>query len=216
MVAGGAEAADHDRRAVRGVGGILGGVRAGGLDAQPVRRARHATTAAGLRVPGRAGTSRFRRSTSCCWRRCSPGCGCGWATGSRRARRSSSLGLVFVGLGFVILVPAAGLAASGVKVSPGWLMVTYLLHVDRRAVPQPGGPERHDQARAGPGGRPDDGRLVSLAGGGELSRRAHGRAVRVDSAPHAVRRRRRVRDPGGVVLGVVGEADRADARARRS
>jgi POT family proton-dependent oligopeptide transporter len=39
------------------------------------------------------------------------------------------LGLVFVGLGFVILVPAAGLAASGVKVSPGWLVVTYLLHV---------------------------------------------------------------------------------------
>jgi POT family proton-dependent oligopeptide transporter len=39
------------------------------------------------------------------------------------------LGLVFVGLGFVILVPAAGLAASGVKVSPLWLMLTYLLHV---------------------------------------------------------------------------------------
>jgi POT family proton-dependent oligopeptide transporter len=39
------------------------------------------------------------------------------------------LGLVFVGLGFVILVPAAGLAASGVKVSPAWLLLTYLLHV---------------------------------------------------------------------------------------
>ncbi|MGH7516030.1 MAG: peptide MFS transporter [Gemmatimonadales bacterium] len=39
------------------------------------------------------------------------------------------LGLVFVGLGFVILVPAAGLAATGVKVSPAWLMLTYLLHV---------------------------------------------------------------------------------------
>ncbi len=39
------------------------------------------------------------------------------------------LGLVFVGLGFVILVPAAGLAGSGVKVSPAWLVLTYLLHV---------------------------------------------------------------------------------------
>ncbi len=39
------------------------------------------------------------------------------------------LGLVFVGLGFVILLPAAGLAASGVKVSPAWLVLTYLLHV---------------------------------------------------------------------------------------
>ncbi len=38
------------------------------------------------------------------------------------------LGLVFVGLGFVILVPAAGLAGTGVKVSPAWLVLTYLLH----------------------------------------------------------------------------------------
>jgi POT family proton-dependent oligopeptide transporter len=37
-------------------------------------------------------------------------------------------GLAFVGLGFVVLVPAAALAASGVKVSPLWLAVTYLLH----------------------------------------------------------------------------------------
>ncbi|HEU5169096.1 MAG TPA: peptide MFS transporter [Gemmatimonadales bacterium] len=38
------------------------------------------------------------------------------------------LGLVLVGLGFVILVPAAGLASSGVKVTPLWLALTYLLH----------------------------------------------------------------------------------------
>ncbi len=37
-------------------------------------------------------------------------------------------GLAFVGLGFVVLVPAAALAASGVKVSPLWLALTYLLH----------------------------------------------------------------------------------------
>jgi POT family proton-dependent oligopeptide transporter len=38
------------------------------------------------------------------------------------------LGLLFVGAGFVILVVAAGLAANGVKVSPMWLVLTYLLH----------------------------------------------------------------------------------------
>jgi proton-dependent oligopeptide transporter, POT family len=37
-------------------------------------------------------------------------------------------GLAFVGLGFVILVPAATLSASGIKVSPLWLTLTYLLH----------------------------------------------------------------------------------------
>ncbi len=37
-------------------------------------------------------------------------------------------GLVFVGLGFAVLVPAATLSASGVKVSPMWLVLTYLLH----------------------------------------------------------------------------------------
>jgi POT family proton-dependent oligopeptide transporter len=39
-----------------------------------------------------------------------------------------AFGLAFVGLGFVVLVPAAALSASGVKVSPLWLTLTYLLH----------------------------------------------------------------------------------------
>jgi POT family proton-dependent oligopeptide transporter len=38
------------------------------------------------------------------------------------------IGLVFVGLGFVVLVAAARLAEQGVKVSPLWLTLTYLLH----------------------------------------------------------------------------------------
>ena len=38
------------------------------------------------------------------------------------------LGLLFVGSGFAILVVAARLAEAGVKVSPWWLVVTYLLH----------------------------------------------------------------------------------------
>lgn len=39
-----------------------------------------------------------------------------------------SLGLVGVGLGFVIMVLAAQRAATGDLVSPGWLVTTYLLH----------------------------------------------------------------------------------------
>ncbi len=39
-----------------------------------------------------------------------------------------AFGLVFVGLGFVILVPPASFAASGGQVSPMWLTLTYLLH----------------------------------------------------------------------------------------
>ena len=38
------------------------------------------------------------------------------------------LGLLFVGSGFSILVIAAQLSANGVKVSPLWLVATYLLH----------------------------------------------------------------------------------------
>lgn len=36
-----------------------------------------------------------------------------------------TLGLVFVGLGFLVLIPAA---AAGGRVSPWWLTLTYLLH----------------------------------------------------------------------------------------
>jgi POT family proton-dependent oligopeptide transporter len=38
------------------------------------------------------------------------------------------LGLLFVGAGFAILVVAARIAETGVKVAPWWLVVTYLLH----------------------------------------------------------------------------------------
>jgi POT family proton-dependent oligopeptide transporter len=39
-----------------------------------------------------------------------------------------ALGLVGAGLGFMLLIPAANLAATGVKVSVLWLTVTYLIH----------------------------------------------------------------------------------------
>jgi POT family proton-dependent oligopeptide transporter len=39
-----------------------------------------------------------------------------------------AVGLLCAGAGFAILVPAAALAANGVRVSPLWLVATYLLH----------------------------------------------------------------------------------------
>jgi POT family proton-dependent oligopeptide transporter len=39
-----------------------------------------------------------------------------------------ALALLFVGLGFLILVPPAAVADAGEKVSPFWLVLTYLLH----------------------------------------------------------------------------------------
>jgi len=38
------------------------------------------------------------------------------------------IGLLFVGAGFAVVAVAADLSAAGVKVSPWWLVVTYLLH----------------------------------------------------------------------------------------
>jgi proton-dependent oligopeptide transporter, POT family len=56
-----------------------------------------------------------------------------WLALGRRGKEPStpikfSLGLIFVGAGFGVLVVAANLAQNGVKVSPMWLTVTYLLH----------------------------------------------------------------------------------------
>jgi len=56
-----------------------------------------------------------------------------WVWLAARGQEPSSpgkfvVGLIFVGLGFVILVVAARLAEQGVKVSPLWLTATYLLH----------------------------------------------------------------------------------------
>ena len=39
-----------------------------------------------------------------------------------------SYGLIGVGIGFLILIPAAQMAASGALVSPMWLTMTYLIH----------------------------------------------------------------------------------------
>jgi POT family proton-dependent oligopeptide transporter len=56
-----------------------------------------------------------------------------WVRLGRRGREPSSpakfgIGLVLVAAGFAVLAVGAILAERGVKVSPMWLVVTYLLH----------------------------------------------------------------------------------------
>src|SRR5574341_1338864 len=56
-----------------------------------------------------------------------------WIALAKRSREPSSpakfgWGLLLVGLGFLLLVPAASLAQGGTLVSPAWLVGVYLLH----------------------------------------------------------------------------------------
>jgi POT family proton-dependent oligopeptide transporter len=55
-----------------------------------------------------------------------------WVRLGRRQPSSPTkfaLGLVFVGLGFVVMMGASVAAGGGVRVSPMWLVATYFLHV---------------------------------------------------------------------------------------
>jgi POT family proton-dependent oligopeptide transporter len=54
-----------------------------------------------------------------------------WITLGRREPATPvkfSLGLIFVGAGYAVLIVGAQLAQGGTKVSPMWLTVVYLLH----------------------------------------------------------------------------------------
>src|SRR5262249_28925222 len=54
-----------------------------------------------------------------------------WVTlGTRQASTPAKfgVGLIGVGLGFIVLIPAAQIAATGAKVGVIWLTLTYLIH----------------------------------------------------------------------------------------
>ena len=183
--AGRAPAALRDRRAVRRVGDLLVRVRAGRLDAEPVRRSQHADVGASAGRFRAATTSRCSRCSSSPSRRCSPGCGCGSADASRRARRSSAWGCCLSAAGFALLVVAAQLSANGVKVSPWWLVVTYLLHTWGELSLSPVGLSATIEAGADARRRPDDGRVLPGDLGRQLHRRPAVVALRIDAAAAA-------------------------------
>ena len=155
-------------------GAVLVALRAGRLDAEPLRRPRHAHV--GLRL-GAIPSSWFQSMNSLfVWiasRRCSPGSGCGSAGAQEPSTPVKfSLGLILVGAGFAVLIVAARLAAERRPGQPDVADRRLPAPHVRRALPQPGRPERDDQARAGAHRRPDDGRLVPRDLGRQLHRRA--------------------------------------------
>ena len=129
-----------------GIRALLVRVRAGRVDAEPVRRPQHATLESlGWNFPSSWFQSVQRRCSSSPSRRCSPGCGSGSARASRRARPSSHSACCCVGRRLRRAGRRRGdFAANGVKVSPWWLVVDLPASHLRRAVPQPGRPERDD------------------------------------------------------------------------
>ena len=71
-----------------------------------------------------------------------------------------AIGLVFVGLGFAVLVGPAKVAEQWRAREPHLADAHLPAPHDRRTIAQPRGTERHDQARPGAHRRPDDGRVV--------------------------------------------------------
>ena len=96
-------------------------------------------------------------------------------------------------LAFLVLVPAGGdrperRRRAGQPVVAGRVVLRLGA---RRAVPQPGRPERRHQARAGPHRRPDDGRVVPVERVRQQARRLGGELLQHDAAQHAVHDRDR-------------------------
>ena len=122
-----------------------------------------------------------------------------------------ALGLIGVGLGFLVLIPGAQLAESGAKVGVSWLFMVYMIHTIGRAVPESGRAELDDQAGAGAHRQPDDGRLVPRRVGRQLPRRSGGVVLRDAAAsPSCSVRSPSCRSLAGVLdAALPAEADRS-------
>ena len=137
-----------------------------------------------------------------------------WITLGRREPASPTkfaFGLIGVGAGFLVLVPAA-LARNGATGQPDVadddLPDSHLAELSS----QPGRPQLDDQARAGADRRPDDGRVVSRFVGRQLHRRADGRRSTKRCRSAAVQRRQRPPIVAGIVMLLCRAVRAADAR----
>ena len=155
-----------------GCGALLVGVRAGRVDAEPLRRPQHAQRRSSAGASRAAGSSRSMRSSSSCF---APMFAWLWVTlGPREPSSPTKFALGLIGVGARLRDARAGgarAASDGAQVSPLWLIGDLPAPHLRRAVPEPGRPELDDQARAGAHRRPDDGRLVPRRVGRQLHRR---------------------------------------------
>ena len=128
---------------------VLGRLRAGRLDAESLRRSLHAARAVRVLVPVVVVPDRCSRSSSSCSRRCSPGSGCGSGRASRRCRRSSrSACCSWACRSWCSCRPARWRRAARASASARVAGRRLLRLGARRALPQPGRPERGHQARA--------------------------------------------------------------------
>ena len=159
-----------DRRVLPGRGHLLVGLRAGGIDAEPVCRSQREERDRGRTFP----SSWFQSANALFIIALAPVFAWLWLDAGtaragepdqvrvrahrRRARASS----------FSCRRPSRRRTAS--QVSPMWLIVTYLLHTMAELCLSPVGLELDDQARAGAHRRPDDGRLVPRRVGRQFHR----------------------------------------------
>ncbi len=123
---GRAEAAGGDRGLVRRRHRLLDGLRAGRLHPQPVCRAKHQQRRAGPRFPASWYQSLpplfvilFAPVFAALWLR----------LGNRNPSSPAkfTIALILLTLAFAIMIGAATVAQTGVRVSPMWLVVSYLL-----------------------------------------------------------------------------------------
>ena len=170
---------------------VLGRLRAGRVDAEPVCRSAHTAFSArlGVSLVVAAGRAVGVRDPVCA--------GHGLAVdappgaSSRRARPSSRSACCLSGLAFVLLMPAGTIAETGLKVSPLWLIAAYAIMEIGELCLSPVGAERGDQALAGAPRRRDDGRVLPLERPRQQDRGLRRRLRREHAAPEPVRDRRR-------------------------
>ena len=165
-------------------------VRAGRIDAEPVRRPQHATTSCRSgRVPEQLVAVAERAADL------HPRAGVRVALGASSARNQpatpTKFALGLIGVGARVPLPRAGRADRRRRRKVGVVVAVHGLpdpH-DRRAVPEPGRPELDDQARAGADRQPDDGRLVPGRVGRQLPWRHGGVVLRSAAAADAAHAR---------------------------
>ena len=153
-----------DDRALRRVRNVLGGLRAGGCVLHVVRRALYRSEPLRLEIPGGA----VQGANSLFIIIFAPIFASIWVALGRRnldpsAPAKFALGLILMGVGFLVMFFAAGYVVQGERVLPTWLLLTYLFHTFGELCLSPVGLSFDDETRSSTLRGPGDGRVVPSA-----------------------------------------------------
>ena len=166
-------------RVLRRRGALLGRVRTGGIDAEPVRRSSSTNNVAfGSEFPSTLVAVAERRADR------PPRAGLRVALGQAGQRASRpratkfALGLIGVGLGFLYLVPGAQMALGGAKVGVSWLFMVYLIHTLAELCLSPVGLSAMTKLAPAQDRQPGHGHLVPRRVGRQLPGRTGGVVLR--------------------------------------